>query len=776
MKKTTLLFVFMLFFFNFYAQKVQISGYVTDSETGERLIGAIVTDSTNNKAVATNNYGYFTITCNSNKKINLKASFVGYQTIKITINTQKDTTCNFNLQKGINISEIIISTNKMQINNTEMGTTNLSVSLAKQLPSIGDENDILKTIQMLPGVQSGTEGSSGFFVRGGGIDQNLILLDDVPLYYVNHLGGFVSTFNSDALNNVKLIKGNSPARYGGRLSSVLDIRMKDGNMKKLTGNFSVSLLSSKIMLEGPIKKDTSSFLISARGLYWGFAYAALSRMLFDGFMINYNFYDINTKYNRIINNKNRIYFSFYYGDDNFVSKIFTDNKNEKILFPTRWGNFLTAFRWNKTFNSKLFSNTTISYTRYRYKKSFEFSDNSTKDFLSHKYFTGINDLSAKYEMQYFTSKNLNFRIGTDWTYHVFNPGFFDEIKILNDSVLIDTTYGNPNINSQELNFYTEVTAKLGDRININLGCRSSNYFTNEKIFNLFEPRISANLKITKNTSLKASYSKNSQNIHLLTSSTVGMPVDLWMPATSIAVPENSTQYSVGIFKLFKNSLLFSTEIYYKNMKNLVSFKEGQSYYGAAQNWEQKIELNGIGISYGADVMLEKKSGKLTGWLSYSYNKTTRQFDNINNGKAYPFKYDRRHTFNVVASYKINDKINLSLSWIYGTGYPYSMAIGKFQYIEDDNYPNYQADLNNYIYIYPERNSFRMKSFHHLDLGINFSKQKKRGTRTWSISVYNAYNHQNPFYYYLDTDKKGEWHLYQQSLFPIIPSVSYSFKF
>lgn len=773
MKKIISIVSILFFVLNVYSQKVQISGYVSDSETGERLIGAVITDLTNNNSVSTNSYGFYSIDCPKNKEINFQCSFIGYNQSQEIVKTGQNISLNFNLSSGIVIGEVIVSTDKQKINNTEMGTVSLPISQVKLMPALGGESDILKAIQMMPGVQGGTEGSSGLYVRGGGIDQNLILLDDVPLYYVNHLGGFVSTFNSDALNDVKLIKGSSPARYGGRLSSVLDVRMKDGNMKKITGNASVSLLTSKFMLEGPIKKDTSSFLISARGLLWGFVYAGFSRLVFENFMINYNFYDVNAKYNRIINDKNRVYFSFYYGDDNFVPRVFTEDKDEKIVFPTRWGNFLSSVRWNKTFSSKLFSNTTVSYTRYRYNNSLNYSDKTDK--YNYSYFTGINDLSAKHELQYSATNFLNIRLGADYTFHEFNPGFFSEFSSQKDSVLLDTIYGNDKIYAHEANAFIENKIKIGKFLNLNLGLRFSNYFVDNEHFMAFEPRLLANFKINSTTSVKASFAQNNQNIHLLTSSTVGMPVDLWVPATAIAKPETSTQYSLGLYKIF-DKYFFSIEGYYKNMNNLIAYSEGLGHYGAAQNWQQKIETDGKGTSYGIEFLAEKKSGKLTGWLAYTYSNTDRQFENINNGLAYPFKYDRRHTLNIVANYKISEKINLSASWVYGSGYPFTMAIGKYPYIDDNEYYPFYREFYDIAYIYPERNSFRMKAFHHLDLGVNFTKEKKKGIRTWSISVYNAYNRQNPFYYYMDTDRQGNWHLYQQSMFPIIPSFGYSFKF
>ncbi len=775
MKRIILTSLLTFFFINIYSQNVQIHGYVTDLETGERIIGAIILNKYNNKSVSTNSYGFYSIECQKNVALVLQCSYIGYLSSEIMIDTLNNQEVNFHLKKGILLKQVIITANKEIVNNTDMGTNNLQIYQIKLLPSLGGENDILKAIQLLPGVQSGTEGTSGLFVRGGGIDQNLILLDDVPLYYVNHLGGFVSIFNSDAIKNVKLIKGNFPARYGGRLSSVLDIRLKEGNMKKFSANYTISPLTSKFLIEGPLKKDTSSFLLSVRGLFWGFAYAQLLRIFFNNFTINYNFYDVNMKLNYKLNDKNRLFLSFYYGDDNFIPKVYLENKKEKVEMPTRWGNTLVALRWNTVFSSKFFSNTTLSYTRYRYEKVLKYSDKVLENYNKQDFYTGINDLSLKYEIQYFAGNYMNFRAGIEAIHHYFEPGAFYSKVIEHDSVLFDSTFGNKNIFSNEVNLFLENRIKLGKYFKFNIGFRFVNYFIDNKDFNALEPRFILNLKINSKTSIKASFSQNHQNIHLLTGSTVGIPVDLWMPATSIAVPEKAFQYSIGYYRIIADNLILSIESYYKKMSNLISFSEGLDFYGAAQNWEHKIETNGIGSAYGLEVLLKKNIGKLTGWISYAYAKSNRQFDNINNGKPYPFKYDRRNSINIVANYHLNDKVNFSANWVYGSGYPFTFMIGKYIYLVNEHNLEHNSYYD-WIYLYPDKNSFRMRAFHHLDIAINFTKQKKRTTRIWSISIYNVYNRHNPFFYFIQEDNKNKLHLYQQSLFPIIPSVSYSLKF
>jgi len=552
--------------------------------------------------------------------------------------------------------------------------------------------------------------------------------------------------------------------------------MKDGNLNKLSGIYTIGTVTSKITIQGPIKKDTSSFLFSARGFLWGFLYQPLTRVFFKNMSIGYNFYDINAKYNRKINENNRIYFSFYSGDDNLVFRIKDEiiNSPEKAAYTLRWGNILAAVRWNKIYSPKLFSNLTLAYTRYRYVSDFKYSDTNLNESMTNKYKTGINDLSLKYEFDYFLSDNYNIKTGADFILHSFNPGITQYVYRVKGNTINDTIIGNQTIHALENSFYFENNIQVGKKLNLNIGFRVSDYYTKQNNFFSFQPRILSRFSITDKFSVKVSYTEMQQNVHLLTSSTVSMPVEIWVPATEIAKPSGAKQFAVGSYKsMFNNELEFSIETYYKITKNLIAYKEGVSYQGTSQNWQQKIETNGKGISYGIELLLQKKTGKLTGWIGYTYSKTNRQFDNINNGNPYPFKYDRTHDLSIVCAYKINNNIDFSLAWVFGTGYPFTLPRGKYPIINDNDYNRF--DFNSEVYIWEARNSRRMRSFHHLDLGINFRKGKKRGIRIWTVSIYNVYNRQNPYFYYID-NQNNDYKLYQQSLFPVIPSISYSFKY
>ncbi len=783
MKIKNLILVIIIISFSLFAnsQNCTISGYVSDKETGEYLIGANIYATQQQKGVQTNSYGFFSLTLPAQDTVEISVSFIGYNPEIRKIFLTENEVINFELQAGVLINNVVINANSIDRNN-EMGNLEIPVKQLNLIPTIGAESDLMKAFQLMPGVQSGNEGSSGLYVRGGSPDQNLILLDDVPLYYVNHLGGFVSIFNTEAINDVSLIKGSFPARYGGRLSSVMDVRMKDGNMKKLSGNFTISSVTSKIYLDGPIKKDKSSFMFSARGFLWGVVYQPLMRVLLQDMSVGYNFYDINAKYNHKINKNNRIYFSFYNGDDNLQFKISDKiiGSPEKALYSLKWGNLMTAIRWNKVFSPKIFSNLTFAYTRYRYVSDFSYTNKTDQEteYINYNYNTGINDLSLKYEFDYFVRDFYKIKTGTDFTIHSFNPGISNSVYKINDTIKNNNNVGNKPIMAIENTYYFENELKIGNKFTTNIGLRMSNYFVDNDYFTSFEPRILNRLSLNKNLSVKASYTKTKQNVHLLTSSTVSMPVDIWVPATSVAKPSEAHQFALGIYKsIYNNKIEFSVETYYKKLSNLIAYKEGISYQGASQNWEDKIETAGNGTSYGVELLIQKKHGKATGWIAYTYSKTDRQFDNINNGNRYPFKYDRKHDLSLVLNYKISKNINISGTWVFGTGYPFTLPSGKYPIINDSDGWEGSLDFvyNDDVYIWEDRNSRRMRSFHHLDLGANFEKQTKRGSRTWTISIYNVYNRQNPYYYYMRYEKR-EWKLYQQSLFPIIPSISYSFKF
>jgi len=783
MKKKFLFFLIILLNLSAIAQKTTISGYVLDKQTGEKLIGANILIKNTSKGAVANNFGFYSLSVNNSDTINLIISYIGYKAQNKTIIAQQNQKINFYLESSTEIDAVTVTATKPIEQRTEMGVVEIPMKQLELIPTLGAEADIMKAYQLMPGVQSGNEGGSGLYVRGGSPDENLILVDDVPLYYVNHLGGFISVFNADAINSVKLIKGGFPARYGSRLSSVMDVRMKDGNMKEFHGNVSMGIITSKIALEGPIKKDKASFFISARGMPWELIYRPFTALTTGYVSMGYNFYDINTKLNYKISSKDRIYFSFYKGDDNAVVKLIDlyDISGQKGNMTLRWGNTLGAFRWNHLFNQKLFSNTTVAYTKYRYTTEYNFGDRGEQDKFFQQFSTSINDITLKSDLEYSATNNYKIIFGFNSIFHDFSPGNTKYSITESGQNIMDTTINYANLQVPENRIYVENIFEIGKFVSGNIGLHASHYFVEHTNFYSLQPRLLLNFMPTRKISFKASYSEMQQNVHLLTSSTITMPMDIWIPATKEIKPSKSKQIAAGVYKSFgKGQYEFSLETYYKTSDNLIAYKEGTSFGGIAKNWAEKIETGGTGTSYGLEILLQKKQGKTTGWLAYTYSRTERQFENLNNGKKMPFKYDRRHDISLVVSHRFNKNIDLSGTWVYGSGYPYTLPIGKYEMVNEgaSNISRYNEQNMWYdetVFIYADRNTYRMRAYHRLDVGMNFRKQKKRGTRTWTISVYNAYNRQNPYYYYTKI-KNNKVQLYQQSLFPIIPSISYSFKF
>ncbi|MDX9783039.1 MAG: TonB-dependent receptor [Bacteroidales bacterium] len=772
-----------------YPQTISVSGYVKDSASGEIISGAtIVTSDYLNYAIS-NSYGYYILTLNqSEDSVKIQASFVGFSPSSFSVKPNHSQKIDFALMYSNVLDEVIVSAEKEVTyeRRKEMSVVSVPVSKVTVMPALGGESDILKSVQLMPGVQSGSEASSGLYVRGGSPDQNLMVIDDVPVYYVNHLGGFVSTFNSDAINSMKLVKGGFPAHYGSRLSSVVDVRMKEGNLKEFHGNVMIGLINSKIMVEGPIKKETTSYMLSVRRFMYDLITRPLTKATsFDGTSTGYNFYDLNAKINHIISSKDRLYFSFYSGGD----KILTKQKIQKDVnrMNLEWGNLLGSFRWNHLYGNKLFSNLTLYSTRYRLANDFSstYTINDVKRKASASYWSGIVDLSLKADFDYYANQNYKMKFGGTSVYHYFNPNT-TTYKSFENSTVIDTSFGSKKQNGFENAIYLENEISIGTRLFTNFGFRVTNYQIPNKSFTSFEPRMLTTFMLGENTLIKASYSSMNQYIHLLSGSGPNMQNDIWVPVTGSVAPSLSKQYAIGVEKTFRNGMYeVSLEAYHKTMNNLITYKDGVGTLSSASEWQTQIETNGNGRSYGLEFLLQKTKGSATGWVAYTYSKSTRQFENKNFGNPYPFKYDRTHDISIVYLQKIKSNIQFSATWVYGTGNPYTLAAAKYrmiQGVDNDSYKFY-----NYGQVYNDLNSYRMRSYHKLDVGINFNKTVKRGERTWSINIYNLYNRQNPYYYFLNTsykyDEKGriipegtKTVLKQQSYFPIIPSISYSLRF
>jgi len=775
-----------------YSQKVSISGYVSDAASGEKIIGATITTSDNLNYAISNSYGYYILILNSSiDSIKLQASFVGFSPSSYSVKPNQNLKVDFALNTRNILDEVIVSAEKTTTyeKRKEMSVVTVPISKVAAMPSLGGESDILKSLQLMPGIQSGNEASSGLYIRGGSPDQNLMIIDDVPVYYVNHLGGFVSTFNSDAINSIKLVKGGFPAHYGSRLSSVVDVKMKEGNMKESHGNAMIGMLASKIMIEGPIKRDTTSYMISLRRFMYDLITRPLTRATsFNGTSIGYNFWDLNAKINHIISPKDRLYLSFYSGGDKVLTRQKTQTDLNKMILD--WGNILGSFRWNHLYGDKLFSNLTLYSTRYRLANDFSstFTRNNIKEETSASYWSGIVDLSVKADFDYYVNQNYKMKFGGTSIFHHFNPNTTTYHSVEN-SAAIDTSFGSRKQNGFENAVYLENEISIGTRLFTNIGLRVTNYQTPNRNYVSYEPRFLSTFMITENTLFKASYASMNQYIHLLTGSSPNMQNDIWVPVTDTVAPSLSKQYAIGLEKSFRDGIYeVSLEGYYKTMNNLITYKDGVAILSSGSDWQTQVETNGKGKSYGLEFLLQKTLGSATGWIAYTYSKTTRQFENKNNGKPYPFKYDRTHDISIVYLQKIKRNIQFSATWVYGTGNPYTLATGKYkmmpivinELINESNYLTYGQ-------VYNDLNSYRMRAYHKLDIGVNFYKKVKRGERTWNISIYNLYNRQNPYYYFIDTsyqfDQEGriipeatKTVLKQQSYFPIIPSFSYSLKF
>lgn len=750
-----------------YAQKYTISGYVLEEGSGEKLIGVNIIDINNNQGTTSNVYGFYSLTLPADT-YQIMFSYVGFEPVLKKIVLNSDLVINQEMSGSVSLKEFKVEASKTEEvqDRTQMSTIDVPLRELDKLPVLLGEKDIMKTIQLLPGVQSGGEGNSGIYVRGGGPDQNLILLDGVPVYNASHLFGFFSIFTPEAINKVNLIKGGFPARYGGRLSSVLDIRMKDGDMQKVHGNLSVGLISSKLMVEGPIIKDKSSFIVSGRRTYIDLLSKPFQS---SNQKFGYHFHDLTGKANYKFSDKDRVYLSAYYGQDKASTNINeSDNKSEGGF---DWGNIISAFRWNRIWNNKLFSNTTLSYTRYRFNIEQEEERTGTeRSSFAQKYHSKIYDFAGKIEFDYLPSPNHYIRFGVGNTHHTFEPGV-NSFKV-SGTVPIDTTYGSAKVHANEMFAYVEDDMKLNERIRINPGVHFAAFNVSGKWYNSIQPRLGINYLLSEKASIKASVTNMSQYLHLLTNSTIGLPTDLWVPVTKKVKPQTSWQYALGTAVTLKKGIELSVEGYYKTMDGLVEYEEGASFFSGSSTWENKIEF-GKGTSYGIETFLQKKSGKTTGWIGYTLSWSNRQFDNLNAGKEFPYRYDRRHDISVALTHEFNDKIDAGLVWVYGTGRSVTLPTSRYLGF---SFPEQGVNLGSggpVIEHAPDRNGFREPAYHRLDLAVNFKKQKKHGERVWTLGVYNAYSRANPFFLYTSTSS-SEYKLKQVSLFPIIPSITYSY--
>jgi outer membrane receptor for ferrienterochelin and colicin len=768
--------------------KYTISGYVREKGSSETLIGVSVYQPGTVISTSSNNYGFYSLTLPKSDSVVLAFGYLGYKLEVRKLVLQQNIELNIDLQAEATLREVEIVANRVEkvSQSADMSKIDIPISQIKNIPVLLGEKDVMKVLQLMPGVQKGSEGSSGIYVRGGGPDQNLIILDDATVYNSSHLFGFFSLFNGDALKSVELTKGGFPARYGGRLSSVIDMNMKEGNKEEFHGEGGVGLISSRIMLEGPLSKGKSSFLVSGRRTYADFL---MRPFIPKDEKAGYYFYDFNTKINYDFGRKNKLYLSGYFGRDKFYYKDSNESDNNKEKSESSgsiyWGNATGTLRWNHLFNDQLFANTSLIFSRYRFDISLEEKYKQAGERYRLNYFSGIQDISLKYDIDYLPSPEHSIKAGLFTTYHKFTPSAL----VTKDYDLAEFKREEKKEEGLETSIYIEDTYKPSPVLKINAGLRLSHFAAGDKNYFMPEPRLSAAYNITDDMAVKASYARMNQYVHLISNTGLGLPTDLWVPTTDKIAPQKSQQVALGFAKDFtEEDIALTVEGYYKKSDNIIGYKEGASFMMIGNpetaeevKWEDNITA-GQGWSYGVELLLQKKIGRFSGWAGYTLSWTQMQFDSLNFGKKFYARYDRRHDISLVGVYLLNDKITLSGTWVYGTGNAITMPVGVYNASPNEPSRSGTQRRNYYPHVtdYGEKNSYRMAAYHRLDLGVQFHKKKKWGERTWEVSFYNTYNRLNPFYYYIEHnyDEKGESEsvLKQIALFPLIPSVSYSFKF
>jgi hypothetical protein len=756
-------------------RRATISGYILDKKSGERLIGASVYVQNKKNGTTSNIYGFFSITPEQDTLL-VQISYTGYTSWSSWLILQSDTLLNVSLEQNISLNQMVVINAEAKKNSqyrTINGKSDISSTFIKSIPAVMGEPDVLKSLQLLPGIQAGNEGTSGLNVRGGSADQNLILLDGVPVYNSSHAFGLFSIFNADAVNNVEVLKSGFPPGYGGRLSSVIDVHMREGDKYQLHGEGGLGLVFSKLLLEGPLKKGKSSFLVSVRRTY---ADLLLGPIVNDRDTKIFPFFsDLNVKFNVPAGKKDRLYFSFYTGQDKLKSfeksahEYNGDNFKNKYSFGFSWGNITAMVRWNHVFNKKTFANFTFTHSRYRFNIE-ENSEDYTNDVLEYKldkkYNSGIRDWGFKMDVDFLPVPAHFIKCGVMATLHRYRPGmsyFFAQDVNTSSSEQIE----KHSSKGGEFDVYLEDDIRISEKMKTNIGTRLSAFAVTGKTFSALQPRINWLYQLNSAWSLKASYGTMNQFIHLLTNSNIGLPTDLWLPVTKNIPPQISRQAAADASYSYDNTMVMSMEVYYKTLKNVIDYTEGSVFYNAYENWENMVET-GTGKSYGAEWLFRKTKGKLTGLVSYTLSRSLRQFASINEGKPFPFKYDRRHEVKAAIVWRPSGKLECSANWLFSTGNAIS--------IPTDYYFN--PYTNQYIDIYSSRNNYRMRPTHRMDMSVKFIKQKEKYIRTWLISVYNAYNRLNPFFVYKGYED-GDFSkaVYKEvSGFPILPSVSYQFKF
>ena len=774
------------------AQTRQLSGYVQDAASGEMLLGATLWCEAQQTGTGTNAFGFYSLALPTGTH-QLTVSYIGYAPQTYEVELTGDLKVDFELRAGVAIQEAVVTGegfNRIE-DQVQMSKIEIPMDQVRRLPAIGGEVDILKSLQLMPGVQSGGEGTSGLYVRGGSPDQNLIVLDGVPLYSVSHLFGFFSVFNSDAVKQMTITKGGFPARYGGRLSSVLEVNMKDGNMKEFHGTANVSILASKFMVEGPIVKDKASFMLSGRRTYLDLLINPLIASINAQdpevqTSPRYFFYDLNGKVNWRIGDRDRVYVSFFNGKDDFglASTERSGISSSAIDFGLDWFNNVAAARWNHEWNPKLFSNVTLTRSEYAFNNGLEYSEfeqiggvDSTTYRIASLYQSGIVDYAGRVDFNYALNNANYLRFGWNATAHTFNPGVSTfQADVSGGFPSVDTTLGATAVESLEQFLYVEDEIQLGEQFKANVGLHGAMLNVNGATFASLQPRIALNYRLPGGSALKASYARMNQFVHLLTNEGLSLPTDLWVPATDQVRPQSSVQWAAGWAKTY-GGFECSIEGYYKSMDGLLSYREGASFTNTLNSdWEAQV-TQGIGTAYGFEFLAQKKQGRTTGWVGYTLSWAQRQFDEINSGNWFPYTYDRRHDASIVLIHRISDRIDFSATWVYGTGRALTLPESQFRAFVPMSFAGYDPDVDGFgVQLPSAKNTYRTSPYHRADVSLTFVKEKRAFTRSTILSVYNLYNNLNPFFSLVDEDENNNRTIREYGIFPIIPSIAWRAEF
>ncbi len=742
------------------SQEHTLSGFVLDADNGETLAGANLYVPALQRGTTTNEHGFYSLTL-PEAPLQLVVSYLGYENKAFSLELQSDR------RRDIELSPSTVQAGSLEVTaeqtplqqTTRTSTVEITPTRAVQTPTLLGETDVMKTLQLMPGAQSGNEGTSGLYVRGGTPDQNQILLDGAPLYNVSHLFGFLSVFNPDIVQNVRLTKGGFPARYGGHLSSVVEVSVEDGNRKHYEAEGNVGLLSSRLAVQGPIVEDQTSFLLAGRRTY---ADLLMRPFVDDDEWIGYHFYDVNAKINHQFSSTDRVFWSLYTGDDRISSRAGANSDSD---FDFGWGNITSTLRWTHVFGDQLFGSTTLRYSQYQFDINAE-REGRDGDLYRLHYRSGIEDWGLQTNLDYSPNSRHDLRAGTEITFHQFRPGAFQYKDPSGSGTPLDTTIAPSDpVRAFDASVYLEDNLTWTSRLKTNLGVRASTFLVEETNYWTVQPRLSIRYLLPQEWALKGSYSLMRQPIHLLTNSSIGLPTDLWVSSTQKVPPERAHQVTLGLARSFRNGEYeVRLESYGKRMNHLIEYKQGASFTLTTDtDWQNRIET-GRGWSYGAELLLRRTRGRTSGWFGYTLSWTRRQFDALNQGNPFPFRYDRRHDVSTTVTHELTDVTTLTATWVYGTGNAITLPVTY-----------YRDGRGGRVEDYGERNSFRMRPYHRLDLGLDFKWGDQEGFHALKVGAYNAYNRKNP--YFLTTEETADGALQGRSisLFPVLPYINYRFK-